>query len=378
MVVDASGADAPSLTIKRTHGGTEIVVLDGAWNLRGLEASLPELGVELKRCAAGRRAWDLQGVERLDSTGAVLLWRAWGGTRPTALRLKPEHEILFSHLDELPPLPAPERASSWRRLIDHAASPSHALVQHLIDIIALAGELALATGYVLTHPSRIPWLEISAHIRHAGVRALGITAIVGFLIGVVLSYLSAMELQLYGAQGYIVNVLGIGVTREMGPLLAAILVAGRSGSAITAQLGVMRLTQELDALEALGIPPAVRLILPRTIALVVVMPLLVLWTDALGILGGMFAAGFSLQMPFARFLSALPRVVPVFNLWIGLGKGAVFGVVIALIASHHGLRVRPNTESLGAETTNAVVTAITVVILVDAVFAIVFREVGWW
>ncbi len=378
MAASADDTGQPSLAMKHDSAGREIVMVRGAWTLRGLEAVLPRLKGMLDRQAGQRRAWDLRGVTRLDSAGAVLLWRAWGRKRPQALKLKPEHEALFSHLDDLPSLPKRRRLPLGRRLMNAAAAPSRGLAVHCVDLVALIGQLALALAYTIRRPAHIPWLEISAHVRQAGVRALGITAIVGFLIGVVLSYLSAMELQFYGAQGYIVNVLGIGVIREMGPMLAAILVAGRSGSAITAQLGVMRLTQELDALESLGISPAVRLILPRVIALAIAMPLLVLWTDALGLLGGMFAAWFSLHMPLARFVDALPLVVPVFNLWMGLGKGVVFGVAIGLIAAHHGLRIRPDTESLGAETTNSVVTAITMVILIDAVFAIVFSQVGWW
>jgi len=145
---------------------------------------------------------------------------------------------------------------------------------------------------------------------------------------------------------------------------------------MTAQLGVMRVTQELDAMSVMGIPHMYRLVLPKVIALALGLPLLVLWTDALALLGGMVAANAELDMSFLFFIDTLPGVVPVSNLYLGIGKGAVFGVLIALIACHYGLRIRPNTESLGAGTTGSVVTAITSVILVDAVFAILFRDVG--
>ena len=155
-----------------------------------------------------------------------------------------------------------------------------------------------------------------------------------------------------------------------------LVVAGRSGSAITAQLGVMRVTEELDALAVMGIPYTVRLILPKVIALAITVPLLVLWTSSIALVGGAFSAKLQLGMSMSQFILGLPAAVPVVNLWLAIGKGAVFGALIALVACHFGLRIEPNTESLGAGTTRSVVTAITVVILADAVFAIIYADVG--
>jgi len=187
---------------------------------------------------------------------------------------------------------------------------------------------------------------------------------------------SAQQLRSFGADIYIVNLLGIAIVRELGPVLAAILVAGRSGSAMTAQIGVMRVTEELDALAVMGIPHTVRLVLPKMLALAIAMPLLILWTNAIALLGGMVSAQVQLGIDYRHFISNLPDAVPIANLWLGLGKGIVFGILIALLACHFGLRIKPNTESLGIGTTSSVVTAITVVILVDAVFAIMFSDVG--
>jgi phospholipid/cholesterol/gamma-HCH transport system permease protein len=167
------------------------------------------------------------------------------------------------------------------------------------------------------------------------------------------------------------------VIRELGPLLAAILVAGRSGSSITAQLGVMRVTEELDAMLVMGISHGFRLIMPKVLALALAMPLLVIWTDAMALIGGMVSAKVELGLSPSYFIQKLPDAVPLANYMIGLGKGVVFGILIALVACHFGLRIKPNTESLGHGTTTSVVTAITVVILADAVFAIVFSGVGF-
>jgi phospholipid/cholesterol/gamma-HCH transport system permease protein len=238
------------------------------------------------------------------------------------------------------------------------------------------GQLTLDIAYLLRNPQAIPWTEISITIYESGIRALGITALVGFLIGVVLSYLSALQLKTLGAEVYIIDILGLSIIRELGPLLAAILVAGRSGSAMTAQLGIMRVTEELDALSAMGISHSLRLILPKVIALMLVMPLLSAWTSSAALIGGMFSAQNTLDISYQQFFLKLPNVVPLLNVFIGLGKGVVFGIMIALIACHFGFRIKPNTESLGIETTNSVVASITVVIMIDAVFAILFTGVG--
>jgi phospholipid/cholesterol/gamma-HCH transport system permease protein len=161
-------------------------------------------------------------------------------------------------------------------------------------------------------------------------------------------------------------------------MLAAILIAGRSGSSMTAQLGVMRVTQELDALSVMGISHTRRLVLPKVIALSLSLPLIVLWTSAMALVGGIVASEIQLGIGYALFVERLPRAVPIANLWLGLAKGAVFGSLIAVIACHCGLRVAPNTESLGAGTTASVVASITAVIIVDAIFAIAFSNVGVW
>ena len=206
--------------------------------------------------------------------------------------------------------------------------------------------------------------------------ALPITALVGLLIGIVLAYLTSQQLRQFGADAYIVDILGIALVRELGPMLAAILIAGRSGSAITAQIGVMRVTDELDAMRVMGISHTYRLVMPRAMALSIAMPLISGWTTIAGLIGGMVAADLSLGISPIFFVKALPAAVSLPNLILGMSKSVVFGIMIALIGCHFGLRVQPNTESLGQGTTSAVVTAITVVILVDALFAILFSSVG--
>lgn len=368
-----------------TGAGMPGIVVDGAgarlsgrWTLAAIAAEAPALDERLAAHAAQPDSrWDCLGIEALDSAGAMLLWRAWGRRRPELLLARPAHLRVFERIeraDREPTLhPVPD--SPFERIIDLGAA-ALTVRRQVVEFVALIGRIALDLRHVLCHPRELPRREFSANLYKSGVRAMPVTALVGFLIGVVLSYLSALQLKQFGADMFIVNILGMGLVRELGPVLVAVLVAGRSGSAMTAQLGVMRVTEEIDALATMGVSRSLRLVLPKVAALAVVMPLLVLWTTAIALVGGMVAANLQLDIGYGFFLQTLPRAVPLANLFIGLAKGFVFGVFIALVACHFGLRVRPNTESLSANTTASVVTAITVVILLDAVFAIFTREIG--
>jgi phospholipid/cholesterol/gamma-HCH transport system permease protein len=357
--------------------GIPRVRLSGAWILRALLPQAPQLRRQLLAYAQDASArWDLRDIQALDTAGALLLWRSWGRRRPQWF-LRPEHEPAFANLPAAPSPPPPRRPLDPLSPIVALGRDLLAVLEHAAQLTLLAGLLALDLIQLARHPTLIPWREISANIYHTGARALPIIALVGFLVGVVLSYLSARQLKAYGADTYIVQILGIGVVRELGPLLAAILVAGRSGSSMTAQLGVMRVTEELDALSVMGISQTLRLVLPKVLALAIALPLLVLWCNAIALIGGIFAADWQLGIDYRQFLHRLPSAVPIANLWLGTGKGMLFGILIASIACHYGLRIKPNTESLAAGTTDSVVASITVVILVDALVAVMFSSVGY-
>ena len=372
-----SSASAASLELL-AEAGRPLVRLRGDWTLAGMSRAGPALESSLRALEAhGELDWNCLEIAALDSAGAVRLWRAWGRAFPPMLAVSPDHVRILERIAALPALPplCRERPDLAERLV-RLGSAVFAAGRAAGDFIALLGQLGLDCVYLAGHGADIPWKEISANLYKSGVRAMPVTAVVGFLIGVVLSYLSALQLRLFGADVFIVNILGMGVVRELGPVLTALLVAGRSGSAMTAQLGVMRVTEEVDALATMGVSRSLRLIFPKVAALAVAMPLLVLWTSAMAIIGGMLAAWIQLDMSYQYFLQALPKAVPVANLWIAQGKGVAFGIAVALVACHFGLRVRPNTESLSANTTASVVIAITAVILLDSVFAITTRNLG--
>jgi phospholipid/cholesterol/gamma-HCH transport system permease protein len=376
MTDSFTNQDIPPTLEVVDESGQRYVNLSGTWNLRNLVIA-PELKREINVQAMNRNAhWNLESVDLLDSASALLLFKAWGNQLPFTVQMKPEHRRLFERW-QAQKIPEPEPVKPrFSRIVKYTDRLLADFWKQLLELVALLGQLVLDIGYLLFHPAEIPWSEISITIYDSGVRALGITALVGFLIGIVLSYLSALQLKIFGAEIYIIDILGLSVIRELGPLLAAILVAGRSGSAMTAQIGIMRVTEELDALSAMGISHSMRLILPKVMALAIVLPLLSIWTSVLALTGGMFSAQTTLDISYLQFFLKLPDVVPLTNVFIGLGKSAVFGLMIALIACHFGFMIKPNTESLGNETTNSVVAAITVVIMVDAVFAILFMNVG--
>jgi len=367
----------PVVEVTAGDGG-RVVHLSGAWDIRALESRARELRSSLRGAGSPETAlWDLTQIERFDHIGAMLVWQAWGRCRPGRLELKREHEIFFGDCEASgAAIAAPPRFDVLAATIALGRWVL-AVGTHALEIVQLFGQLLLDAAAIIPRPHLRPWREFSAGIYTIGAQALGITALVGFLIGVVLSYLSAEQLRVVGADIFIVNILGVGIIRELGPVVCSILVAGRSGSAITAQLGVMRVTEELDALSVMGISRTLRLILPKVAAITVALPLLVLWTCAVALVGGAVSAKAELGMTFFQFFSSLPGAVPEINLWLGVGKGALFGVLIALIACHFGLRIEPNTQSLAAGTTSSVVTSITAVIVADAVLAVIFSDVGW-
>lgn len=350
--------------------------LAGDWTLCALRRDLPRLRTQLADLAK-EVSWDLSEVDRLDSFGALLVWNAWGRRWPARLTLP---EGLRPAIEAVARAVAVEwpRVRRWRpddALVD-LGQTNFRFVRAGLDFLALLGQLVLDWGRLLFQPAGWPLKEFSANLFRVGAQAMPVAGLVGFLIGVVLSYLSALQLKTFGADIYIVNILGLGIIRELGPVLVSVLVAGRSGSAMTAQFGVMRVTEEIDALAVMGISRHVRLVLPKVLALALAMPLLVVWTSALALFGGMVAANLELGLSLGFFVEALPKAVPIANLYIGLAKGVAFGLLISLVACHFGLKVKPNTESLSANTTSSVVSSITLVILVDAVFAIATRSIG--
>ena len=322
------------------------------------------------------RRWDLGQMEKLDHLGAQVLWNHWGRSWPAQLQLAPSQRALLETVAQFTCSPPQAAKANWTEPLIVWGMRAFSLADHCKGLVRLVGQLLFDIIRLIRRPQQGPWRDLSGHLYHIGATALPITALVGFLIGVVLAYLISQQLRQFGADAFIVNILGISLIRELGPVLAAILIAGRSGSAITAQIGVMRVTEEIDAMRVMGISRGFRLVMPRALALAVVMPLISVWTTLAALLGGMLASYIAMGVSPSFFINSLPAAVQASNLTLASAKSVVFGLLIALVGCHFGLRVKPNTESLGQGTTASVVTSITVVILVDALFAVLFRSIG--
>ena len=241
-----------------------------------------------------------------------------------------------------------------------------------LAMLSFVGEAALAFASTVARPSRWRWRQVLFNIRSAGWDALPIVGLLSFLLGVVVAYQGADQLRQYGANIFVVDLVGVSMLREFAPLITAIIIAGRSGSAYAAQIGTMAVTEEIDALRTLGIAPLELLVLPKVIALVIALPLLTVFADVLGVMGGMLMAHSQLGVGFPEFLDRFVKAVSLTTLFVGLAKAPVFAAIIAIVGCFQGLRTRGGADSVGRQTTRAVVQSIFLVIVADALFSVAF------
>jgi len=263
-----------------------------------------------------------------------------------------------------------------RTLIQTSGKIAYKNYLGFLSFLSFLGEMFATKFHYLRSYKNIRFKEIAFEINESLVKALGIIALTSFLIGLVVAYQSAYQLKIYGANIFIVDMLGISILRELAPLITAIVIAGRSGSAFTAQIGAMKITQELDAMRTMGFDPYKFLVIPRIIALMITMPILIFVADMMGILGGMVVANIDLDITTDLFLDRFNEVVAAKHFFIGILKGPFFAFLIASIGIYRGLMVKDDTQSIGVNTTKSVVESIFAVIVCDAIFSIVFTNLG--
>ena len=268
------------------------------------------------------------------------------------------------------------KATEKRNFIENIGKKADDIFMALRLFMAFFGKVFFSGLDYLRHIKAIRYKEIAFEINESAVKALGIIALTSFLIGIVVAYQSAYQLKIYGANIFIVDMLGISILRELAPLITAIVIAGRSGSAFTAQIGAMKITQELDAMQTMGFNPYAFLVMPRIIALMIALPLLIFVADIMGVLGGMLISYIDLGISTHLFLERFNEVVSVKHFFIGIIKGPFFAFLIASIAIFRGLQVKDNTQSIGFNTTKSVVESIFAVIVCDALFSIAFTTLG--
>ena len=355
-----------------------VILCRGSWTLPHL-SQLERGGRALRWPDTPSVLYHAGEVTAMDTGGALILQRCIDGLRrkgqQTALQgLKPEFAELLRKVE--PQWSQPERrVSAGTRLVDGLARAVQSRQVSAIRALAFVGESTIAFSRALIRPTSIRWRALLRIVELDGVRALPITGLLTFLVGVVIAYQGAEQLRKFGTNIFIVDLVGISLLREIAPLIVAILIAGRSGSAYAAEIGTMKVTEEFDAVRTLGISPMNLLVLPRALALVIALPLLTVYADVVGVFGGMLIALGELNVSFVEFIARFEEAVPVRHFLIGLGKAPFFAALIALVGCYQGFQIRGGVDDVGRHTTISVVQGIFLVIVFDAICSILLN---WW
>jgi phospholipid/cholesterol/gamma-HCH transport system permease protein len=374
------------MKLPQTPGDSPVpaVVVSGDGDKRAMAgelgiATLPEARNALQEWSkpGPNCSLDVAGLDSLDTPGALFL----RGLRVQGVGLtgvRAEHKALLDLICglELEPAPKVKSVRRWRQMVIQIGKGGHDVARAAVDITTFIGRTASWTLRGVIHPSSLRPASISRHIAETGIQALPIIGLMAVMIAIVIGYQGVAQLRRFGGEDFTINLVAVSVLREMAVIITAIMVAGRSGSAFTAEIGVMKTRQEVDALQVMGMEPMQVLVVPRVIALVLTLPLLTFFADVMGLLGGAAISQFLLDLSPMQYLTRLPQVIDGSDLFVGLFKAPVFAFCIASIACMHGLKVTGSAESVGRETTRAVVKSIFVVLALDAIFSIVFEKLG--
>ena len=366
----------------RQGDGQLVVAASGVWDI----STVPTLDDRVRKIEAdggNKVRIETSGVDKLDSAGAWILFRLRQrlqneGYDVEIEGMRPEHAGLFGHIiacQDTPELAKP-RFRPLLQLLDGIGRRAFEICREARSLISFLGEICVTMLYLLVHPHRIKIVPVVNQMQQVGLNALPIVGLLSFLIGIVLAFQGADQLARFGAEIYTVNLLGVSFLREIGILMTAIIIAGRSGSAFTAQIGTMKVNEEIDAISALGLSPIQLLVMPRILALCLVLPLLAFYADIMGLIGGAIMSMIVLDISITRFIDQLNGALSMWTFWIGVIKAPFFAFVISMIGCFNGLKVAGSAESVGLMTTKAVVQAIFLVIVLDAVFSIFFSFLG--
>ena len=371
----------------KPSGGDLAYIAGGHWLISAapqLDRQLLALERAATPTAAGRQRVriDCGPLEALDTVGAWLILRlktALGrrGADVSLDNLAPRFAPLLAQAEKYEPEEAHKHRRHFPGPADLIAALGAAAVAFMRDAgegLGFLGEVTLAAGRVLSNPRRLRPIAFLSQMQHTGPAAMPIIGLLSFLIGIVFAYQGAAQLRQFGAEIFTVNLLGIAFMRELGVLLSAIIVAGRSGSAFTAEIGTMQVNEEIDAMITIGLDPIDVLVLPRLGALVLTLPLVTFFANVMGLLGGAAICDLALHIPLPLFLSQLNSAITARMFWLGILKAPFFAAVIALVGCREGLRVSRSAESVGRQTTLSVVESIFLVIVLDAAFSIIFAQ----
>ncbi len=355
------------------------IALSGNWTARRISGVVAQLD-GLKAPATTRIQVDGSHMDALDTAGAwaihkLLLRLKHEGCEVTWHGLRPKNAGL---LEAVAQQQADQAGSAvladkpMPSLLEQLGCGVASAGEQALALLAFVGETAVSLASCIAHPARLRWRPVLFNIRSAGFDALPIIGLLSFLLGIVVAYQGADQLRQYGANIFVADLVGLSMLREFAPLITAIILAGRSGSAYAAQIGTMAVTEEIDAMRTIGIQPLELLVLPKIMALVIVMPLLTVFSDVLGVFGGMLMAQAQLGVSFNEFLDRFVKAVSTTAFLIGIGKAPVFAAIIATVGCFQGFRTKGGADSVGRQTTRSVVQSIFLVIVADALFSIAF------
>lgn len=368
------------------EGRDRVIALTGdwtVWTIADLDAPLRAVAHKM----GPGLAVDVSRLGRVDVAGAYLIDRTVRGGSPcgnidTPLAIRGAHpaaeRLLRTARASTQPCPAkPPHPMGLFALFDSAGRGLHGVAREAVENLSFFGEALATLGSLALKPNRIRWTSVVYIMEHAGLRALPIVCVLSFFVGVVIAYLGARVSSDFGLAVFTVDLVAYSVFREFGVVITAILLAGRTDSAFTAEIGAMKMRQEIDALQVMGLSPMEVLVAPRLIAMVIMMPLLTFMATMSGIFGGMVICFVELGISPGMFFSRIQENIPDQHFWVGMFKAPFFAIVLALIGCRHGLQVGSDVASLGARTTESVVQSIFIVIVLDALFAIWFLDMNW-
>jgi phospholipid/cholesterol/gamma-HCH transport system permease protein len=358
-----------------TNDGANALALAGEWTL----AQLGDAPTRLENDAPRPSEIDLSGVERIDTIGAWIVHRLARDSDAKIVGANEDTQHLIEQVarGDAAMKVRPDRVSPFTRVLGEIGDATAIAGKTLLGLLGFFGSVCITTWHLMRNPRSFRINAVIQRFEIVGVKALGIIGLMSFLIGLVIAQQGSVQLAQFGFEAFTINLVGRITFRELGLLMTAIMVAGRSGSAFAAQLGTMKLTEEIDAMRTIGISPNEALVLPRIIASVAMMPLLGFYASIIAVIGGGLFCWISLEIPPLTYIQRIREVVPMTDVYIGLIKAPVFGLIIALCGCFQGLQVEGDAEQVGLRTTSAVVQAIFLVIVLDAVFAVFFTGIGW-
>ncbi len=384
--IDARHSGDAGWLRSESHQDGLSIDIGGSWifdHVTALDGHLAELLATAEQIEPARARIDLNPGLHLDTTGAWLLHRlerqlAGKGWQVAIGNTGPKHRALLGEVRQTAIAPHAEQTptNGLSRIVAYLGQQTIEIMVEGSRLLSFFGQTMLTLLGMLVRPRRLRLTSLVHHLEQTCLNALPIVGLIAFLIGVVMAYQGADQLKRFGAEIFTVDLVGVSILREIGILLTAIVVAGRSGSAFTAEIGAMAVNQEIDALKTLGLDPVEVLVMPRMLALMIALPLLAFFADILGLLGGGLMAWSVLDISPAQFITQLEGAIEPSTFWVGIVKAPVFAFLIAMVGCYEGLQVSGSADSVGRHTTKSVVTSIFLVIVFDALFSILFSYLG--